>query len=171
MMRSESNRVFRPLGLSLAIAAGSILFGLWPLVKFYVAWRWNRGFEEDGAILGALIPFDWITILTGFLGVCVLISAVWAWLGKPPQARFVFQGLILITTLVLIGETYFRVTSPDETYNAIYPLEQSLSSALQCQVPLQILLTLYIMWYCNRAPARAFYLQKPLQPWHDEPKS
>ncbi len=158
-------RVFRPLGLTLAIITGAILFGFFPLLKAYIAWRWNRGFEEDGAILGATIPYDNFTLLTGTLGCLVLLSACFAWWGKPPQIRFVYQGAVLITSFSLIAETITRMQTAYNPATAIYPLEDTIQQALQCQVPFQILLTLYIIWYCNRAPARAFYQQKPLTKW------
>lgn len=162
MDSAKPTRVRRPLGLTLAIFAAFALFGFWPLLKTYLAWQ----FEEDRTNSDALIfsgnstfPFDAFTQFLGLLGVLVIISAIFAWLGRPPVIRFVFQAAVLITGIALISETVYRTS--DATY--LDSLEQAMGGVMQGQVPVQILTALYIIWYCNRAPARAFYRQEPLQ--------
>ncbi len=151
-----SQRVFRPLGLTLAIIAAVILFGIWPLVKFYVTWRLNAGqFGGDNLMLaGSTTPFDGFTYLSAILGIVVIVSAGFAWRGRLPWIRFVFQGATLLTVTVLIAEAIART----QTTNA----DDVLRDVLRCQLPVQAFIALYIVWYNNRAPARAFYRQTPL---------
>lgn len=164
-----SQRVRRPLGLQLAIVSAIILFSGWTLVKFYIAYRLNRGVQdEQGIIFGTTLPYDWLTQLSALLGVIVLISALFAWWGKPPQIRFVFQGAVLLTAILLIAETIYRLQPSDEPSLSIVSGEDAMKDALRCQIPLQILTALYIIWYCNRAPARAFYRQEPLRQLSEE---
>lgn len=160
-MRQAS--VYRPLGLTIAIFAGVVLFGLWPVTKLYVAWRLNAGFEDDGVIMGGSIPFDTLMIVTGIMGGVVIVTALFAWLGRPRQIRFIFQFAVLATGLCLISETLYRISQETKTLTATSG-DQVLQNILLCQLPLQILMTVYIIWYCNRAPARAFYRQEPYIP-------
>jgi hypothetical protein len=135
------------------------------MVKFYFTWRLNDStsaeVSKQGLVqLGATLPFDALTYFTGLLGGFVLLTALLAWRGRPPQSRFVFQALVLLTCLSLIGETLYRLRESTAALDT--SLDGPVYAALRCQIPFQILLSLYIIWYCNRAPARAFYRQEPL---------
>jgi hypothetical protein len=157
-------RVYRPLGLTLAILSGIILFGVWPLVKFYLAYRLNFAAEQDSLLIawGAeSLPLDWLTYLVGALGVLVIITAVFAWIGKPPYIQYVFQAVILITGIALVGETLYRTAAPADS------ITDFVNNVSERQIPIQVLVALYIIWYCNRAPAQAFYRQEPAKTWKE----
>jgi len=162
MIQRSPMRVYRPLGLSLAIMAAIVLFAIWPIVKFYFGWRLNEGcFEETGACWGTSFAFDNFSIFIGLLGLLVLISAVLAWRGRPKQMQYIFQAIVLLTSLSLIFEALARTQG--WIGGSVYPSSaDSLNRILTNQIPFQLLVTLYILWYCNRAPARAFYRQIPL---------
>ncbi|MFP4323254.1 MAG: hypothetical protein ACLFTK_12440 [Anaerolineales bacterium] len=157
-MRPE---VYRPLGLTIAILGAVLLFGAWPLVKLYIVWRLNaRVFEGDDLMLaGSTTPMDGYTYITGILGVVVILTSLFAWLGRPPVIRFVFQGAVLLAAVALVAEAITRASSQASS--------DVLREVLRCQAPIQVLMAVYIVWYCNRAPARAFYRQEPLPHYHN----
>ena len=145
---AKAVKVYRPPGLTLAIIAAVVLFSGWSLVKFYIAWRLNAGIEKDGILFGSTLPFDLLTQINGFLGALVVLTAIFAWRGKPPQARFVFQGVVLLSVVGLIVETILRSTSTtgSDGLVVINSGENIVKSFSQCQIPLQIMVTLYIIW-------------------------
>ena len=157
--------VRRPFGLTLAIIMAIMLFGIWPLMKLYFAWDLSSGVNDSGFAWGNdTFAFDTANKVVGLLGAAVIVSAIFAWYGKPPQVRFVFQALVLITGIALIIETAMRAAPGDVFADSA---SAALADVLRCQVPIQILTALYIIWYCNRAPARAFYRQEPLRSWQE----
>lgn len=164
---NSQKRVYRPFGLTLAIIMGIVLFAAFPLLKLYFAWRLDDCSNDAGFDCGitgfSLDSWNWAG---GILGAIVLISAIFAWIGKPPQIRFIFQGAVLITGLEIILEAIARSSGGSASSSAA----EMMRNILRCQVPFQILLALYIIWYCNRAPARAFYRQEPLRSWQDQAK-
>jgi hypothetical protein len=157
--------------LTLAILTGVALFALFPLLKWYMAWRLNEGVVEDGALIGATLPYDFFTWATALLGLAVLLTALFAWVGRPKAVRWLYQGFVLLTCLLLLAESYVRLTEEPRTAEEALVIssgQQTIATFLRCQIPFQILVVLYIIWYCNRAPARAFYSQVPLAPLKDE---
>lgn len=162
-----SERVYRPLGLTIAIMAGVVLFGVWPLTKFYIAYRLNADVDDGGLIFGSSLPFDTLIQATAVVGVLVILSAVFAWIGRPASIQYMFQVIILLSAFLLIGEAIYRTTQETTGINSSFQSgDATAEDILRCQVPLQILTALYIIWYCNRAPARAFYRQEPATPYN-----
>lgn len=169
---SKNPRVFRPLGLTLAILAAIVAFSVYPIAKTYFAYRLNDCTNDAGFACGiSSFPFDTLTQAIGVLGVVVFITAIFAWWGKPPQIRFIFQGAVLLTAIMLMLESIVRVldANTDLSEGQLFKdsTEELFNSVLRCQIPMLILVALYIIWYCNRAPARAFYTQKPIQTLKD----
>ncbi len=152
-------RRHRPLGLSLAILSTGILYGMMPLlpVVFVLILR------GSGHDLGADVvsPTTWIT---AGLAVLVLIVAVVAWLSHSPRSRWLLLGVVWIATAFYLIQIVQSLTpSPQSgTPEVGGSLSGANTSVLLCQVPLLILVPLYITWYLNRAPARAFYQSQTL---------
>lgn len=163
---SDKSRVFRPLGLTLAILTGILAFGIYPILKAYFAWRLNTCTTVDGFSCGSTtFPFDTLTQFIAGLGILVIITAIFAWRGRPPQIRFIFQGAILFTAFMLVLETIIRIRGDKPTIweGGLDSTVQLFEAVLKGQIPILILVALYIIWYCNRAPARAFYRQQPMK--------
>lgn len=163
---STKTRVFRPLGLTIAILTGIIAFSAYPLLKAYFAWRLNNCTTVDGFTCGSTtFPFDALTQGIAGLGILVFITAIFAWRGKPPEIRFVFQGSVLLTAVMLVLESIIRIQGDKPTIweGGIDSTVQLFESVLKGQIPILILVALYIIWYCNRAPARAFYRQEAMK--------
>ncbi|HEX3053893.1 MAG TPA: hypothetical protein VHP83_24775 [Aggregatilineaceae bacterium] len=154
----RSERVYRPLGLTLAIIAAAIWYGGMPLFNLYFLQRVGAA-AEDAFITGGVEIGIW-DYINALLGGIILIICILAWGGRPSWIRFVFIASIVLPTLVNLFRIYQVLTatvdpltsgSADEVWNNI----------LRCQVPGMILIPLYVTWYLNRAPARAFYRRIP----------
>jgi hypothetical protein len=154
-MKSSARTVkhYRPLGLSIAIVATAILYGIFPLMPVVFLLLINT----QGRTIGAELV-DSLALLNAALGLLILAASVLAWLGRPQWARWILIALVVLATaLRLYGvmQTIFsRTSSISEVGGNLSALAQPLA---WCQLPLLILVPLYIAWYMNRAPARAFY--------------
>jgi hypothetical protein len=90
--------------------------------------------------------------------VMILVICVMAWIGRPRWIRWVLILCVWLATAYDF-ERFFQSLQPG-------PITQGLSggtfsdisqSAVPCVVILLLFVPLYITWYMNRAPARAFY--------------
>jgi len=157
--RARASRVRRPLGLSLAILLTALLYGLMPLSEVYFLKRLDATASE-AYILGGVDISVW-TWLQGGIGVFVLIVCLLAWWGRPSQVRFLMVGVLLLMTainLYRIGEAWTSRVNP--IYGGL--AQSAMRNWLRCQFPAMILVPPYVIWYINRAPARAFYRRVPL---------
>jgi len=146
-------RRYRPLGLSVAILAAALLYGVLPLLPvLLMVWL-----NFQGRIMGAEIV-SWLGWLNAALGLLTLLASVLAWVGRPSWSRWMLIGLVVLATaLRLVQEAqvlFSRSSGIGEVGGNLSGLGQPLAL---CQIPLLILTPLYIAWYMNRAPARAFY--------------
>ncbi len=176
-MSNETNlprteRVYRPLGLTLAIIATAIWYGGMPLFSLYFLQRVGAAAEETFIAGGVGISiWDYMNAL---LGGIILIICILAWGGRPSWIRFVLIVSIVLPTLVNLYRIYEVLTA---TANPLTSgsADEVWDNILRCQVPGMILIPLYVTWYLNRAPARAFYQRIPrskLAPeWEKEPSS
>jgi hypothetical protein len=151
---AAQTRRFRPLGLSIAILSTVGLYGLWPMVPlFLLILTQLRGHEINSEMVDNT---GWFNI---GLGAVTLLACVAAWVGRPPQTRRVMLVLVWLETIARLVQAAQSIT--DRVPVTTAQVGGNLSSALQpvnlCQIPLLILVPLYITWYMNRAPARAFY--------------
>lgn len=149
----------RPLGLSLAIAATALLYGVVPLLEGYFLWRLSATADE-AFLIGGTDTDAWVTAEAIFGGV-VLVLCWLTWWGHPPQIRYILITAILIATainLYRIGEAWFA--SEDLIFGG--QTQAAVRDALRCQLPAFIVVPLYVIWYINRAPARAFFRGVPL---------
>jgi hypothetical protein len=160
---TASPRRFRPLGLSLAIIGTALLYGvvplLWALPSFTLwlrSMQTGRNSALDG-IAGAAFQGGEIGTLTVILGVAILIATPFAWIGRPPRTRWLLIGLVWISTLLQLARIWGALSLNTGDGFAGGSLDQAIASVLTCQLPLIIVMPLYVTWYLNRAPARKFY--------------
>jgi hypothetical protein len=160
----------RPFGLTLAILATTLMYSIMPLMQLGftllvmnhfqsldMTMPWNGGDE----VLFAGADTDLVNlrevIIIGGLGIAFLAVAILAWRGRPSWSRhLLFFGALGLNVVYLlsIASRFFQTAD----------LSQGLSSSddffRSAQVGYLIatsLVTLYLVWYMNRAPARAFY--------------
>ena len=137
----------RPLGLTLALLAAGVLYGLYPLVEALL--YLSVGLRNQNALSPRVVIS--ITVSMG-----LLLLLIPAWRGRPPMVRPALSGTLLALMVANVGL-------------ALYDLNQRSGSIIQdagtqiaqaqdtCGVPLYVLVTLYCVWYLNRYPSRAFY--------------
>jgi len=150
-------RRYRPLGVSIAILATAALYCILPifpalLLVIVILRRPGDISDLAGQFLGG--PLGWISAL---LGIITLVVCVFAWLGRPARSRWTLIGLVWLSTALRLIQTAQALSA----YNGIGTVggnaDAITRSIALCQLPMLILVPLYITWYMNRAPARAFY--------------
>ncbi len=152
-------RVYRPLGLSIAILATAVIYGLFPLGEVYFLHRIEATAADTYLVSGVDVG-DW-NIIQGIYGVCILVACVLAWWGRPRQIRFVLVLLLIVITPVNLYRILEAWTSSVDPIFGGQGQEVD-RAILLCQFPAMLLLPPYAIWYLNRAPARAFYRRVPL---------
>lgn len=153
MAHKESQRVLPTLGLRLGLMMTFMVIGVAPLIKVYVAFRLNAG--QDDIIWR--VPFDTWTILVGFSCLSLLLVTFMAWRAWPPGIRVIFQGVLITTMVLIIIETIVRLDDEACANCVVSIREDVINDVFRCLLPIQILTFFYMIWYINRAPARAFY--------------
>lgn len=154
----------RPLGLSLAIMLSLMLFSCLPLTQatFIISLRQQfAGIEllPGGGAAGGSIEgvSDARLVLSMSLGVIFLVIALMAWRGRPQSIRRIFVGSVLVMTLITIGLTVAALNSTPTLTQGIDSSDTLADSLLVFQLVISVLVTLYVVWYVNRGPARAFF--------------
>ncbi len=151
---SSQARIRRPPGVTLVLVAVAVLYGLRPLLEAALYHRLDA--TADEALIPGGVELSVWTTLEGVFGAVMLALCLLAWLGRPARIRWALIGAMLALTaanLVRIAQAW-RV-EPDPVFGG--QVQSGLRSALLCQLPLMVLVPLYVIWYLNRAPARAFF--------------
>lgn len=162
----------RPFGVSLAILASVLLFTVIPMLQVGMILLVEHHFRNldntitlpSGETLEGFSGGDFrggITderlILQTVMGVGFLVVAALAWYGKPPQMRYVMLLSVLILTAISLGLTIIPSLLDESSPTSGGSLD-SLIAPLRCfQLSITLLVPVYVVWYLNRAPARAFY--------------
>lgn len=153
----------RPLGLSLAILISMGLFSLLPFAQVLFVLSLRQQFQnveflpQGGAIGGDLVVSDIHLIVPSLTGLIFLVVAVLAWRGKPPAIRFVFVAGVICLTLVTILMTAASMLAEPSVEQGLDSGAQFFGSLLLARVVMTLFVALYVIWYVNRGPARAFY--------------
>ncbi len=167
----------RPLGVSLAIFASVTLFTVFPLLLVAMVLRVQQHISNASFGVAGFQPIavggDFMGVNPVNLGIQAIVSlaflviAVFAWIGRPAFIRYVMLGAVIVVTifslLVTISQTFGQ---PDVSQGAS-SLDALMGSVSCGRFALNTLVSLYVVWYLNRGPARAFYrgyyLQEPDQ--------
>lgn len=168
-MTTSSVKPGRPLGVSLAILMSVLLFCILPLTLVGLYLLTNRqvyiDFETENAlgtsgiaagsgILGISINTLAVQTITGLV---FMVIAVFAWRGRPPEVRFVFVAAVLVVTgLALVTNILPAINAQCSQLPCDSGIEANRAVAA-AQFPAFVLVPLYVIWYMNRGPARAFY--------------
>jgi len=157
----------RTFGISLAILLSVFMFTVIPLTQVavlaLVQARASRvELTENSA--GALFAggnFGGISnpmlIIQAMLGVIYLIVALFAWRGRPKSIRVLVVISVCVLTVLYVWDILGALFSP-LAISAGFDSGTEISRTLQCiRLISNLLIPLYIVWYLNRAPARAFY--------------
>lgn len=160
---NTENKPGRPFGVTIAIIASVFLFSLVPITRVVFIWLVNRQVYHDPTNGGTgginvLGVQNSSLLLQTILGIVVIIAAVLAWRGRPDRVRFVFVGLVLFLGLITFIVNILPALTTEACSQLPCDSSETLKRSFACiQLPLTILIPLYVTWYMNRGPARAFY--------------
>ncbi len=153
--RETSLNADRPLatfGLRLGLMVTFMLLGVAPIIKFYVAIRLNAG--ESDVALG--VPYDIWSQAVGLGSGLTLLATILAWRGRPPAIHWIFQVIVILNMAAIIVEAIVRYNS--DCPNCVIQFSQDvINRAFRYLIPVQIATLIYVLWYINRSPARAYY--------------
>jgi hypothetical protein len=154
----------RPLGLSLAIVTAVMLFSILPLVQvlFFVSLKHrfqDIEFLEGGGASGVDVigVSDTALLIQTVVAVVFLVIAIYAWQGKPVLIRYVFMVAVVLLTGATVIATAIALTGIRGVEALFDPLATLSNSLVQARLVFTVLVALYVLWYVNRGPARAFY--------------
>ncbi len=100
-------------------------------------------------------PLGWISAA---LGILTLVVCVFAWIGRPARSRWTLIGLVWLATALRLVQTTQALSAHSGVIGTVGGSGDAVTRSIAlCQLPMLILVPLYITWYMNRAPARAFY--------------
>jgi len=157
----------RPFGVSLAIIVSVMLFSILPLLQTGVIllldWRLRQAelglnadeaFAVGGDFRGVS---DGAVIFQAVSGVVFFVLAVLAWRGRPRWGRGALMAAVILLTIVTMINTASGLNTQSSTNTGIDSGAGLVQQLLCGRLVFTILIPLYVLWYMNRAPARAFY--------------
>lgn len=164
----------RPLGLSLAIIASALLFSILPLLQVgFVGLIQSRfaalGSTEvtypDGQTVTPLasgveveIVNPTALIIQVVVSLVFLTIAVMTWVGRPRQIRYIFLAAVLTLAGLSIMTLIIQVLNPPTLQTTGLSSGDDVGQRLRwSEILVSVLVPLYVVWYVNRAPARAFF--------------
>lgn len=161
----------RPLGLSLAIILSMFLYGFLPLVQLSLQLfiqdrigRIDTAVEFEGEVfepLGSGGSYELVSapeaVINGTAGICFIMISVLAWRGRRAWVRPLFTGAVLFYAAATAIVTLRVLLSPADLTSGLSSADTLVSQALCGRLTATILIPLYVIWYVNRAPARAYF--------------
>lgn len=162
----------RTLGVSIAIIFSTLLFGVLPLVQMLMVLMLRERFREveflegGGAIGGDIGGVSQSAMLLQLgIGLFFIALGIVAWRGRPGWIRGVMSVSVLLVTGLTVVTSVQSMAQPVDVSQGISSGDAGAMTLLQARLVVTILVSLYVIWYMNRGPARAFYrgyyLQKP----------
>jgi hypothetical protein len=144
-----------------------IFYTILPLLQVGFTWylrqrtRNNAMFSVGGSIdtIGGALGFASVTnaelLARAVPALVYLIIAIFAWRGKPGVVRYVMVVSVFVIFFWYSGLTYLQALE-DRQVQAYS--SSAFESVLRNSYYISAgLVALYILWYMNRGPARAFY--------------
>lgn len=176
----------RPFGVSIAVAAGTFLFAVLPLLQVGMVLGLRQhylnislegdeaGLSASGANFTAGVSDEQL-LLQSVLALVFLAVAVLTWRGRPSRMRYIFVGSVILLTLIKFAAVIIQ-SQTQRSLQAGLSSGDDLSRSLAVgQLVVEIIVTLYVVWYMNRAPARAFfrgyYLPVPSETSEPQPET
>lgn len=101
-------------------------------------------------------------------GVIFLVIAYLAWRGRPSRIRFVLMAAVVFLAAFYAFQAVQTLISVPDLQNGIDAADSAMYTQSRLELVLYALVVLYVIWYINRGPARAFfrgyYLDDPQTP-------
>lgn len=169
MANEQTLKPHRPFGLTIAILVGVIFYSLIPLfltaqfllVESHLSnmesqWTFGEDTVEEiargGDLTGGITRFD--MIVQSLLALGFIIVAFLAWRGKLRVMRHIFTGSVILIAVISVVILLYPTPTAGISGGSLDRLAVLLRPT---QFIFYFLLPLYVVWYLNRAPSRAFY--------------
>jgi len=172
MNSEQRQRPPRPLGLAMAIIASTLLFALLPFMQLSMAAIVDLRLQQqplvipDGQggtteMLAAGTAFSDVEptqlviqalLAAGFVGV-----AVAAWTVRRPIVRRIFTAVVIGYSALTVITAVFPLFVPVDLTQGLDSGDAVRRPLIITQTVITLLVLLYVIWYINRAPSRAFY--------------
>ncbi len=161
----------RPFGVSLAIIASVFMFVVLPMMQVGLILAVQQHFanqkytfEYGGQTYSQMFAgSDFLGIsqsaifLQIILSAVFLIVAIMAWRGRPSFVRFAVVWAVVVLTVVKFVTIIGQTMEQNNLQIGVSSWDSIARSLSLGQLAAEILVTLYMIWYMNRGPARAFY--------------
>jgi hypothetical protein len=155
----------RPLGVSLAIFASVMLYTVFPLMIVAMVLLVARHFQniDFGELQPLAVGGDFLglspatLVIQAIVALVFLVIAIFAWRGRPAYIRYVMLAAVILLTLYSLAMTIMPTLTNQNLPQGISSLDSLMSSVSCGQFAMSALVSLYVVWYLNRGPARAFY--------------
>lgn len=155
----------RPFGVAVAIAAGTFLFAVLPLLQVGMVLSVRQHFLYGSAPTDAIASGADIVggvsggqlLLQAALAMGFVVIAVATWRGRPPVIRFVYMGVVIMLTLVKLAVMIAQTLNAPDVQEGLSSGDGVFQSIAVGQWVLEFLVMVYVVWYLNRGPARAFF--------------
>lgn len=159
----------RTLGISLAILASLMLFSILPLMQVAMVLILRYRMQGVNLPVGVSIAqplavggdFTGITdlglLLQTLLGIVFIIIAFFAWRGRPAWIRLALLGAVLVLTLVSAVLSILPLLNGNDPSAGTDSGVAIMHTLFSGRLVVSLLVALYVVWYMNRGPARAFY--------------
>lgn len=170
--RMQDNASGRTLGVSLAVIASALLFTVLPLIQVAMVLIVQARLSNLPAQLAAQQdvlgePLFSGGDLLGLSPVAVALQmvlalgfapiAVLAWRGGRPSVRLLFIGAVLALTAISLLRALAAALGQPTLEGGLDSGQALAQQAAACSLVWQAAIPLYVLWYMNRAPARAFF--------------
>lgn len=169
----RTQRPPRTFGVAIAIIMSVMLYTIVPLTLLWVDLSVQSKFQNienvsipypDGSDGQALAVGGTANIVsTGRLifevvtGLGFLVIAVFAWRGRPSNIRFVMLAAIGAMTILNLLSIVSSLRVNPTLEEGISSGDGLANSLLMARLLFTVLIPLFVAWYMNRGPARAFY--------------
>ncbi len=157
----------RPIGVSLAIIMSVIWFAVLPLLQVGLLLLIQQRFQNLDFTAGGIEPIAyggdflgvpvWILVVQVICGILILFVAVFAWRGRPRWMRQALPGAVILLTMTTLFLTLRQATTQPDLQAGISSMDAISTAILKGEFLGSLLVMLYVVWYMNRGPARAFY--------------
>lgn len=164
-----NDRPPRTLGIMLAIWVSALSYSLMPLI--YIIWvviyrvRLNSievivGMSSDTVGgLGIAVLSWWEIGAWGGLALGYGAVAVWVWRGGKSIMRHILTSGVVVALVGYMTLAWYRISQNNRLMLESGELSapSGIGVILNSGFAFSLLVTLYVLWYLNRGPARAFF--------------
>lgn len=168
---TAENRPPRTFGISIAIIVSVMFFTIFPLVQLLILtliqYRIGQielapsvsGTENTAIAVGG--SFGTLTseyiLLQAICGIVFFVIAIFAWRGRPKSVRYLFMLGVVALSIFYAWDSLAVFFSPLSAMEGIDSGAEVRRILQLGRLFANLIVPLYVLWYMNRAPARAFF--------------